>query len=860
VDELDYRKLFESSPGLLLVVRPDPPTFTIVAASDAYLAATMTERESILGRGIFDVFPDNPADLRANATRNLRASLERVLATGAPDTMALQKYDVRRPNGEFEERYWSPVNAPAFNREGKLSYIIHRVEDVTSFVLDGHRHTRANAELQTRADGLQAELFLRARDLDRANQQLRDANDRVAALGESQLRALFDFMPQLGWTARPDGFIDFYNRGWFEYTGLTLEELQGTGWKAVHDPAWLPIVVERWDLSIATGTPFEMEFPLRRRDGVFRWFLTRVNPVRDEDGRVVRWIGINTDIDEQRRAGTQLETRLRLLLESIRDYAVFMLDAEGRIATWNPGAQRLKQWRADEIIGKHFSVFYPEVDIRAGKPARELEVASREGRIEDEGWRLRKDGSRFWASVVISAIRDQDGQLLGFSKVTRDLTDQKQAEEERVRLAEEQQARKAAQESEERFRFLAEASAILGSSLDYEATLQTVADLVVPRYADWCVVDVLEEGRIAPVAVSHSDPSKVELARELQRRWPPRPDAKNGTPNVLRTGRSELYSEIPDEVLIQGAQDEEHLRIARELNLRSALIVPLPARGATLGALTLVWAESPQRYSTSDVPLMEELGRRAGIAVDNARLYREVQNAVRLRDEFLSIASHELKTPLTTILLQISAMERSLRAVDKVDIAKLGQRVGTIDRHINRLAGLIEELLDVARATAGRIQLNAAPVDLDEVVREATERLKPNFAMVGSELTVDLRGPRRGLWDRSRLDQVVTNLLTNAIKYGGGKPIHVATSATDDAAVLTVRDAGIGIAKTDQSRIFERFGRAVPAENYGGLGLGLWIAKELVDAMGGRITVESSLGEGAVFTVVLPLGESQNAP
>jgi PAS domain S-box-containing protein len=849
VEDPDFRALFESAPGLFVALRPDSPRFTIVAASNAYLAATMTERAQVIGQGLFDIFPDNPRDLETNATRNLRASLERVLATRASDTMAVQKYDIRRRSGEFEERHWSPINAPVLDRTGAVSFIIHRVEDVTDFV-----HAQAaNAE---RATGLEAELFARARELDHANRELRLANERIGALGESQLRALFDFMPQLGWTARPDGHIDFYNRGFAEYTGRSLEELQASGWYGLHDPEILPRVIERWQHSLATGEPFEMEFPLRRHDGVFRWFLTRVNPIRDTSGTILRWIGINTDIDDRHRAGNEQATRFRLLLESIRDYAVFMLDETGHIATWSPGAESLKQWKASEIIGRHFSIFYPEEDIRAGKPARELEIAASDGRVEDEGWRLRKDGSRFWASVVISAIRDERGKLVGFSKVTRDLTARKEAEAERLRLAEERQARTAAEGSEERFRFLAEASALLASTLDYESTLQSVADIVVPRYADWCVVHVLEEGRIVPVAVAHEDPSKVEMARELQRRWPARLDSLNGSATVLRTGKSELYPEIPDELLARMAYDEEHLSLARALKLRSALIVPLSARGATLGSVTLVWAESSRTYSQADVPLMEELGRRAGLAVDNARLYREAQKAVRLRDEFLSIASHELKTPLTTIVLQINAMERNLRVAEKVDIAKLGQRVTTIDRHIHRLASLIEELLDVARATAGRLQLNPQVVDLDEVVREAAERLRANATMVGSELHLALRGPRRGFWDRSRLDQVVTNLLTNAIKYGAGKPIHVDTRILGTDAVLTVRDEGIGIAERDQRKIFERFGRAVPAENYGGLGLGLWIAKELVDAMGGSIVVESAVGAGSTFTVVLPLGDA----
>ncbi|HZS39316.1 MAG TPA: PAS domain S-box protein [Polyangia bacterium] len=674
----------------------------------------------------------------------------------------------------------------------------------------------------------------------------------AAALGETQFRALFDLMPQLGWTALPDGSVDFYNRGWYEYTGATPEELLGWGWTRVHDPDLLPQVTARWRESIASGAPFEMEFPLRRRDGAFRWFLNRANPVRDDEGRVLRWIGINTDVHDRKQAATASEARLGLLLDSIRDYAVFMLDPDGRVATWNPGAARIKQYRADEIIGKHFSVFYPPEDVRAGKCERELEGATRTGRYEDEGWRVRKDGSRFWANVVISAVRDPTGKLVGFAKVTRDLTERRKAEDERLELAREQQARVVAEAAEERFRFLAEASASVASSLHYDTTLQSVARLVVPRWADWCSIEVLDGARLQTVAVQHRDPGKLALAAELRRRWPADPNALNGAPNVIRTGKPELYEQIPDELLVAGTHDPEQLEMARSLGLRSALVVPLIARGKALGALSLIWAESDRRYGPADVPLMEEIGRRAGVAVDNARLYEQAQDAVRLRDEFLSIASHELKTPLTSMQLQVSGVQRSLQRADPINVEKLSSRIDVIHQQIRRLSKLIDGLLDVSRAAAGRLQLEITAVDLSEVAREAVDRMRDDLASARCEVHLSLGGAIVGAWDRLRVDQIVTNFLTNAMKYGAGKPIEVSTAAHDGLATLTVRDHGIGIAAEDQQRIFERFGRAVSAEHYGGLGLGLWIVKELADAMGGRVTVESAKGQGARFTLELP--------
>jgi signal transduction histidine kinase len=390
---------------------------------------------------------------------------------------------------------------------------------------------------------------------------------------------------------------------------------------------------------------------------------------------------------------------------------------------------------------------------------------------------------------------------------------------------------------------------------------------VVPSFADWCAVAVREENSIRTVAVAHVNPAKVELAHELGRRYQRDPDARQGSAQVIRTGRSELYAEIPDPLLVRVARDEEHLRTLRALGLCSSLIVPLVGRGPPIGALTLVWAESNHRYSEEDVALMEDLGRRAGFALENARLYGETQSAVRLRDEFISIASHELKTPLTSLRLKVDGILRVVAnaASAPIDLAKLTARVHGVDRQLGRLTELVDALLDVSRAAAGQLQLRLEDVDLGAVVQAAAERFKDDLAAAGCSLSVVVAGPGGtqgpifGRWDRLRLDEVITNFLSNAIKYGAGKPIQIRVFASKTTATIEIEDQGIGISAADQQRLFERFARVVSPEHYGGLGLGLWIVKLLIEAMGGKVAVRSTVGHGSVFSAELPRQGSASA-
>ncbi|WP_437974225.1 ATP-binding sensor histidine kinase [Sorangium sp. So ce295] len=403
--------------------------------------------------------------------------------------------------------------------------------------------------------------------------------------------------------------------------------------------------------------------------------------------------------------------------------------------------------------------------------------------------------------------------------------------------------------------FLAEAGAVLSESLDYEKTFARLGRLCVQELSDWCVIHIVEDKEIRRLAVAHRDPAKEPMLLEVQQRYPPRWDSSHPAIVALRTGEAVLTPEITDDFVRAVCHDEEHLRLVRALGARTGLSVPLVARGQKLGVLSLVSDAPGRRYGRADLDLAVELGRRAANAIDNARLYRASQEAVRARIEFLTIATHELNTPLTSLTLAVQSLRRAAPLGRVIDPQVLDRRLELLERQGTRLTRLIHDLLDVSHLDTGTLVLERADVDLGALVREVAERFEADLAGARCSVSIQTGAPVFGRWDRSCLDRVVTNLLSNAIKFGTGKPIEIAVGAERGMAQLAVRDHGIGIAPEQRDRIFGRFERAVSERHYGGLGLGLYISRRIVEDHGGSIRCESRPGAGATFIVELPCAE-----
>ncbi|XXX82643.1 ATP-binding sensor histidine kinase [Sorangium sp. So ce134] len=419
-------------------------------------------------------------------------------------------------------------------------------------------------------------------------------------------------------------------------------------------------------------------------------------------------------------------------------------------------------------------------------------------------------------------------------------------------LANEQAARTAAEASERRAAFLAEAGEILSGSLDDGETLSRIARLSVRTLCSWCVIDIVEGGEIRRAFWAHRDPTLESLIQELERRYPPGRDSPHPATRVLRSREPLLLPEISEAILREHCEDDGHVMLLRELGTYSLITVPLVARGQPIGALSVVSSVPERRYGDADLELVQEVARRAAIAIDNAWLYRAAQEAIRVRDEFLTVATHELNTPMTSLTLSLEGLHRSVQSGRAWDPQAMGRQVDRALRQAARLCRLNNELLDVSRLHADRLPLEVAEVDLGAVVRDVIARFKLDLERAGCSVSLGDSGRIVGLWDRARIDQIVTNLLANAMKFGAGKPVEIAVSEEAGTARLSVRDQGIGIDPARQEQIFERFGRAVSDRHYGGLGLGLYIGRRIAEAHGGSIRVQSAPGAGATFLVELP--------
>ncbi len=540
-----------------------------------------------------------------------------------------------------------------------------------------------------------------------------------------------------------------------------------------------------------------------------------------------------------------IQQKYRELVEGI-DHAVIWAAAPGLLtfSFVSPSAARILGYPLQDWLKEpNFWTKHIHPDDKERVLAKLAGIRSRGEQVRLEHRFLKPTGEVVWLHTGVRLERENAGGRLELRGLSVDISKLKQAEE-------------ALRRSEERFRFLADANFALSESFDYQAGLAEVGQLAVPQFADSFIFHAIDEdANVRILEATHADPHFAVIAGELESRFPLNGDHSAGLAKVIQTGEPELRENVSDELLMAEAHDENHLGLMRQLGVRSSIMVPVNARNRRIGAITLNRIKNGARYQQADLLMAQDLARRIAAAIDSSRLHGQVERAVRARDEFLSIASHELRTPLTPLKIQMQSLMRKLSpsGTSEINWEAVAKMMQSSHRQIERLSRLIDELLDVSRINIGHLKLTLEPHDLSQIVKNVVGNLSAAYAEAKGSIEIDADHPVVGQWDSFRIEQVITNLLANAMKYGGGKPIRVSVSSANNQARLVVEDQGIGIAKKDQTRIFERFERAVSSRHFGGLGLGLFITRQIVSSHGGSISVESEPGRGSKFIVELPL-------
>ena len=672
--------------------------------------------------------------------------------------------------------------------------------------------------------------------------------EEALRLSEEQHRALFEQVPigvfhydrHLRITHCNQQFVRMANRPYDELIGFDIHTLP--------DPRVLPAFA-----PALQGELSSYEGPYRTPSGQDWWISLRCSPLRDGEGRVVGGVGVVENVTEQRRAEQALRDQA-LLLDTLAD-AVLVMDREGRVTECNPAAERIFGYERAEMIGRAVVVFH-DPDVRPWLEERIREHLRREGRWRGEIPIVRKDGVSRVIEAVVVVHRNAQGEIASIVGVNRDVTERKEVERERAFLLQrEQLARTEAEKAERKARFLAEASELFATSLDYEATLRSLTYLVIPRLADSCITYLLDElGEVARLEPAHVEPLREQQLRERLRQAPARLELLiPPVAHVLRSGQPLVLPEVSGELLRALPDDPAHQSIAETIGLRSLLVVPLRTRGRIIGALSLGAGAHRRAYDADDLVLAEELARRAALAIENARLYQQTQQEVRAREQVLRIVSHDLRNPLSTIVLNASAILDLYPATAPLD-PWIREQVEAVMLSAEQMNRLIRDLVDVARIETGGLSVERIPHSVGALMRNVARVFQPLAAEQSIRLETQLaQEPLEAWMDYDRIHQVLSNLIGNALRFTRqGGQIRVRSELCGAEVRFSVSDTGAGIAPEQVKHLFTRDWQ-VHSTRRGGAGLGLTIAKGIVEAHGGRIWVESVVGQGSTFHFTVPM-------
>lgn len=833
---IDSATIFQSLNIPYLVVSTDDPNFTVLQRNEAHANLGTTRNEQVIGRPLRDVLPKTTKELRENGLQQLVDSIRQVIRTKKANNLPKFRYDIEREGKLSSPMYWNITHHPVYGDDKEVIAVYQETRDITEQVGMSERLHRVEHQLDQVYDSsvlgtwswdLQQQVFytdknlaklcgvspkkvskgqsfdefidlihpddqkkirtgmeqaletgqsyeaeyrLRGRDnterwvIARGHLEYTPSGDaklfsgvmlditdrkhaeRTIVDNEKRLRAMVDAIPQLSWIARPDGYREYYNKQWYDFTGTSPEESVGDGWQKLVHPGDKRRVISAWKQAYTTGEKYEVEYRLYHApSNSYRWFIGRALPYRNDAGEVTHWYGTSTDIDQQKRA-TEIQ------------------------------------------------------------------------------------------------------------------------------------------------RFLADISKELYSTLDYQHMLKKVTELCVPLMADWCSIDIYDESDgFTQVSVAHVDPNKVELAKEYRQINPLSIDQPHGVAKVVRTGELEFYPRITPEMLKSYIEEPAHLEFMLELDLHSLIVAPLRVGGKVVGGISFVSSDSGRYYEESDKRTFEELAGRISLAMTNSKLYEDsirelekrqqveeellrekqslearvqerteqrVQHLVELnrsKDEFISIASHQLRTPATGVKQYVGMLLEGFAGELTPKQERLLEKAY---ENNERQLKIVTDLLRVAQVDAGKVVLRKSKVKLnafiDDVIRDhhsvfSDRHQTIRYQPLHPDVTIMI--------DEASVRMVLENLIDNASKYSE-EHTHVEVVARDEKGTVTinVRDEGVGIDPEGRARLFEKFSRINNplSMKVGGTGLGLYWAKKIVDLHGGKITYRSHASGGTTFSIKLP--------
>ncbi len=542
--------------------------------------------------------------------------------------------------------------------------------------------------------------------------------------------------------------------------------------------------------------------------GRARWTNGFIYPLRNSKGEINEAIIIQQDVSEQKfnkLEKIKLQSQIEAILRQL-PVGVMVTETDSKVLFHNEAMTKiignvsevneiLKEFKTDSSLNKELSI-------------------------------VRSSGTTTHFTITSGAIRDPDEKTFASVFIATDISEGK-----RIKSNQE---------------FLARVKNLLISTLDLNQVLEGVTSSIIEYLAEGCMVDVIEGDQINRLTSKHRDPETQRIMEQLQKIFPSQ--IKTDTPLLINVTN-------PDD-LKDNCYNNAYLQLINAIQIKSFISVPLQIRGKIIGSINIFNPPHARFFDDADLALAQELARYAGIAIDNASLFKDTKNAIQLRDDFISVASHELRTPITSLLLQIEVLKSIVSELDQdIDSTLLMRKfLGNTNSQLKRLTRLVDDMLDISRINNKKLSMNIKMVNLNELLKEVLERFDDQLKSYGVRATII--GPTDVIYpcDRERMDQVITNFITNAIKYGNRKPIELRLEDRPSAIFLHIEDKGKGIALQDQERIFNQFERIAPAEDINGLGLGLYINNHIIREHGGKITVMSEPNQGSVFTVELPKG------